>query len=116
MNSDERLGLTFSALADPTRRAILARLEKTSNLTIGEIAEPLSIKLPAVLKHLRILQEVGLVSRDKQGRTVHVSLRPTPLREALAWLVRHERFWGPRLDRLATAAEAKEKKLRGIES
>jgi DNA-binding transcriptional ArsR family regulator len=116
MNKDERLGLTFSALSDPTRRAILRRLERAGELTIGEIAEPLAIKLPAVLKHLGILQEVGLVRRDKKGRTVHVSLRPAPLRDALDWLMRYQRFWSPRLDRLAELAEAKEEQLRRSES
>ena len=94
MNRDERLGLTFSALADPTRRAILRRLEKSAELTIGEIAEPLAIKLPAVLKHLGVLQQVGLVRRHKQGRTVHISLRPAPMRDALEWLMRSQRDHG----------------------
>jgi DNA-binding transcriptional ArsR family regulator len=115
MNRDEKLGLTFSALSDPTRRAILRRLEKSGDLTIGEIAEPLAIKLPAVLKHLGILQEVGLVTRQKEGRTVYVSLRPAPIRDALDWLSRYQRFWSPRLDRLAERAESAEKKLRGRE-
>jgi DNA-binding transcriptional ArsR family regulator len=116
MNRDERLGLTFGAFSDPTRRAILRRLEKYGDLTIGEIAEPLAIKLPAVLKHLGVLQEVGLVRRRKEGRTVHISLRPAPIRDALDWLMRYQRFWSPRLDRLAEQAEAAEKKLRNSES
>ena len=116
MNNEELLSATFGALADPTRRAILRRLERAGDLTIGEIAEPLRIQLPAVLKHLGILQDVGLVRRRKEGRTVHVTLRPAPIKSALDWLTRYEHFWTPRLDRLATQAESAERKLRRTET
>ena len=89
----------FAALVDPTRRAILARLEEAESLTVSAIAAPFAIKLPAVMKHLDVLGSAGLITRAKHGRTVDVRLSPEPLREALDWLTRYERFWSPRLDR-----------------
>lgn len=103
-----RLNRTFAALTDPTRRAILARLETEGDITIGAIAKPLAIKLPAVLKHLGVLEEAGLVKRRKAGRVVTVRLDPAPIAPALDWLKRYERFWAPRLDHLARYAEGKE--------
>jgi DNA-binding transcriptional ArsR family regulator len=104
----EALDRTFAALTDPTRRAILARLEAEESLTISALAKPFAIKLPAVMKHLDVLAESGLISRAKHGRTVDVRLSPIPLQAAAAWLSRYERFWTPALDRLAAYAEAKE--------
>jgi len=106
---DAHLTKTFGALADPTRRALLARLAKESPLSISELARPLTIKLPAVMKHLDVLANAGLVERRKSGRTVSVSLASQPMQEAVDWLNRHERFWSERLDRLATFAEEQEK-------
>ena len=108
MNSQERLDRTFAALVDPTRRAILARLERKDGASISELAEPFAIKLPAVMKHLDVLDDAGLITRSKTGRTVTVRLRPQPMREAMAWLRRYERFWSDRLDGLAAYAESKE--------
>src|SRR5689334_16764390 len=102
-----RLNRTFAALCDPTRRRILTRLERGST-SVSELAQPLTIKLPAVMKHLDVLERAGLVRRAKSGRTVTVELRPQPLREALDWLNRYERFWSRSLDRLASHVEAKE--------
>jgi DNA-binding transcriptional ArsR family regulator len=102
------LNRVFAALVDPTRRAILARLEREESLSIGALAAPFEIKLPAVMKHLDVLGEAGLVTRSKHGRTVDIRLSPAPLREAADWLRRYERFWSPALDRLAAHAEAKE--------
>ncbi|WP_332765160.1 ArsR/SmtB family transcription factor [Phenylobacterium sp.] len=102
------LDRVFAALVDPTRRAILTRLEQAESLSITALAEPFPIKLPAVMKHLDVLSDAGLISRSKQGRTVAVRLSPQPLREARDWLSRYERFWSPALDRLAAYAEAKE--------
>ena len=102
------LDRVFAALADPTRRAILARLEQAESLTISAIAEPFAIKLPAVMKHLDVLGEAGLITREKHGRTVDVRLSPDPLREAVDWLRRYERYWSSSLDRLAAHAERKE--------
>ena len=112
MNNQERLGRTFSALVDPTRRAILARLERRDGASVSELAQPFAIRLPAVMKHLDVLADAGLVTRSKSGRTVTVRLRPQPMREAMDWLRRYERFWSHRLDRLAVYAEATETETR----
>jgi DNA-binding transcriptional ArsR family regulator len=107
-----RLDRTFAALADPTRRAILARLESEGEASVSALARPFAIKLPAVMKHLDVLGEAGLVTREKSGRTVTVRLAAEPMREALDWLRRYERFWTERLDRLAAYAERKEAEAR----
>jgi DNA-binding transcriptional ArsR family regulator len=112
MNNQGRLDRTFSALVDPTRRAILARLERSDSASISELAQPFAIGLPAVMKHLDVLGNAGLVTRSKSGRTVTVRLRPQPMREAMDWLRRYERFWSSRLDRLAAYVEAKEAEAR----
>jgi DNA-binding transcriptional ArsR family regulator len=112
MNNQERLGRTFSALVDPTRRAILARLERRDGASVSELAQPFAIRLPAVMKHLDVLADAGLVTRSKSGRTVTVRLRPQPMREAMDWLRRYERFWSKSVDRLAVYAEAKEAEAR----
>lgn len=106
------LDRVFGTLADPTRRAILSRLEREESLSISELAEPFQIKLPAVMKHLDVLDEAGLITRSKHGRTVAVRLSPTPLRHAAEWLGRYERFWSSSLDRLAAHAERKEAEAR----
>src|SRR3954467_6493842 len=108
--SDTQLNRTFSALADPTRRALLERVEKEPGLSISELARPLAIKLPAVMKHLDVLADAGLVERRKTGRTVTVTVNGGPLEEATQWLKRYERFWSERLDRLAAFAEKQETK------
>jgi DNA-binding transcriptional ArsR family regulator len=108
VNHCERLDRTFAALVDPTRRAILARLEREGGASISALAQPFSIKLPAVMKHLDVLDDAGLITRSKIGRTVTVRLRPEPIREAMNWLRRYERFWSQSLDRLAAYAERKE--------
>ena len=105
---EARLDRTFSALVDPTRRAILARLEREDAVSVSELAAPFAIKLPAVMKHLDVLADAGLVVRSKAGRIVTVRLSADPMREAADWLSRYERFWSLGLDRLATYAEAKE--------
>lgn len=107
-----QLDRTFAALVDPTRRAILARLEQQESVSIGELARPFAIKLPAVMKHLDVLGAAGLVTRSKKGRTVAVRLAPEPMEEALNWLRRYERFWSARLDRLAAHAESEEAKAK----
>ena len=113
---NQDLSRVFAALGDPTRRAILARLEQQDGLSIGALAEPFEIKLPAVMKHLDVLSQAGLITRSKHGRVVDVRLAPDPLREAMEWLRRYERFWSPTLDRLAVLAEAKEAEVRRSES
>ena len=77
-------------------------------MSIGEIARPLAIKLPAVMKHLDVLGRAGLITRSKKGRIVAVRLAPEPMEEAMNWLRRYERFWSASLDRLAAYAEAEE--------
>src|SRR5579859_1979914 len=105
-----QLDRTFGALVDPTRRAILARLAAAESVSIGELARPFAIKLPAVMKHLDVLGTAGLILRSKKGRTVTVRLAPAPMEEAMDWLRQHERFWSASLDRLAAYAEAEEAK------
>jgi DNA-binding transcriptional ArsR family regulator len=99
------LDRTFAALADPTRRALLARLSETEDLSVSALAEPFSMSLPAVMKHLDVLSDAGLVTREKTGRTVSCRLRADPMRGANEWLNRYQRFWSDRLDQLATFLE-----------
>jgi DNA-binding transcriptional ArsR family regulator len=108
VNYTEHLDRTFAALVDPTRRAILARLEREDGASVSALAKPFAIKLPAVMKHLDVLGDAGLITRSKLGRTVTVRLAPEPMREAMEWLRRYERFWSASLDRLAAYAERKE--------
>ena len=112
VNYEARLDRTFAALVDPTRRAILARLEREGDTSVSDLARPFAIKLPAVMKHLDVLDAAGLIARSKAGRTVTVRLSPAPIREAMDWLRRYERFWSARLDRLAAYAEKKEAEAR----
>ena len=116
VNYTPSLDRTFAALTDPTRRAILARLEQEEAASISDLAQPFAIKLPAVMKHLDVLDDAGLISRSKTGRTVTVRLNPEPMREAMAWLQRYERFWSASLDRLTALAEAKERAMRAAEA
>jgi DNA-binding transcriptional ArsR family regulator len=118
VNYHERLNRTFSALGDPTRRAILARLEraKGDGATVSELAKPFAIKLPAVMKHLDVLDHAGLITRHKAGRTVTVWLATQRMQEAMNWLRRYERFWTQSLDRLAAYAERQEAETRKKES
>ena len=109
---DAHLSRTFAALTDPTRRAILARLEREPGLSVSDLARPLAVKLPGIMKHLDVLEAAGLVARKKSGRTVSVSLTPDPMQDAMTWLARYERFWSSRLERLAAFAEREEAKTR----
>ena len=108
VNYLQRLDRTFAALVDPTRRAILSRLEREESASVSELARPFAIKLPAVMKHLDVLDEAGLITRSKIGRVVTVRLAPEPMQEAMDWLRRYERLWSASLDRLAAYAEGKE--------
>jgi DNA-binding transcriptional ArsR family regulator len=102
---DAVLDRTFSALADPTRRALLARLDEETGLTVSELARPLPMSLPAVMKHLDVLAEAGLVERTKAGRSVTCRLRAAPMEQAMNWLAHYERYWSEQLDRLAAFLE-----------
>jgi len=103
--SSAPLDRTFAALSDPTRRALLARLSQTENLSVSALAEPFAMSLPAVMKHLDVLSDAGLVTRNKSGRTVSCRLRAEPMHEANEWLNRYQRFWSDRLDQLAAFLE-----------
>ena len=110
---ERRLDRIFSALSDPTRRSILTRLEGEERLSISELAEPFAMTLPAVLKHLDILSDVGLIRRSKSGRTVWVEIEAGSIKLAMDWLERHRLFWTTSLDRLARYAEARERESGG---
>ena len=99
------LNRTFAALVDPTRRAILMRLEREPGLSVSDLARPFPIKLPGMMKHLDVLSNAGLISRTKTGRTVSVQLSPEPMEEAMKWLQRYERFWTASMDRLVALVE-----------
>ena len=100
-----RMDRTFSALADPTRRAVLMRLKQKPGLSVSELARPFALKLPGMMKHLDVLSDAGLITRSKTGRTVSVHLSVRPMREAMAWLQRYESLWTVSLDRLVALVE-----------
>jgi DNA-binding transcriptional ArsR family regulator len=100
------LDRAFSALSDPTRRQILERLAH-GPATVSELAQPLDITLPGLLKHLRILEEVGLVVTEKQGRTRQCRLGSERLDDAAQWIQTYQRRWEGRLDRLGAYLERK---------
>lgn len=97
---EAQLDRTFSALSDPTRRALLARLEEQDTVSVSELAQPFAMSLPAVMKHLDVLSQAGLITRTKTGRTVSCRLNADPMEEAMGWLARYQRFWTQRLDAL----------------
>jgi DNA-binding transcriptional ArsR family regulator len=99
------LDRTFAALADPTRRALLARLEEHQPLSVSELAGPISMSRPAVMKHLDVLSGAGLITRTKTGRTVTCRLTAEPMEQAMDWLNHYQRFWTEQLDRLAAFVE-----------
>ena len=98
MPSDQ-LSVTFAALADPTRRAILARLAKGS-ASVTELAEPFDMTLPAVSKHLKVLERAGLIARGREAQLRPARLEADPMKEAAGWLDRYRRFWEVRYERL----------------
>jgi DNA-binding transcriptional ArsR family regulator len=99
------LDRTFAALADPTRRALLARLADEPDLSVSELARPFPVSLPAIMKHLDVLHDAGLIARKKSGRTVTCELKAAPMESAMNWLNRYQRFWTEQLDRLAAFLE-----------
>lgn len=96
---DDSLSRTFAALADPTRRAILARLAK-GEATVTELATPFQLSLPAVSKHLRVLQRAGLIEQGRQAQWRPCRLNPEPLRDAADWVGQYRRHWEASFDRL----------------
>jgi DNA-binding transcriptional ArsR family regulator len=95
----DRLSVIFAALADPTRRAILAR-RADGAATVNELAEPFDISLPAISRHLKVLENAGLISRSRSAQWRSSRLEAAPLREATAWMERYRRYWDDNLDRL----------------
>jgi len=94
------LDATFSALADPTRRRILQSLS-THSRRVTDLAQPFSMSLPAVSKHLRVLERAGLLKRRQLGREHHLELEPAPMKEAALWIEEYRKFWEGSLDSLA---------------
>jgi DNA-binding transcriptional ArsR family regulator len=99
-NSGARLDAVFAALADPTRRAIVTRLAD-GEASVSELAAPFDVSLPAVSKHLDVLERAGLLARRKEGRVRRCRLVAAPMRAADEWLARYRIFWDRRLDSLA---------------
>lgn len=95
----DRLSLVFGALADPTRRAILTRLAD-GEATVAELAEPFRVSQPAISRHLKVLEQAGLISRSRSGQWRSSTLQATPLKEATDWMERYRIFWDASLDRL----------------
>lgn len=104
VTSSRRLDLTFGALADPTRRAILARLAQ-GEATVGQLARPFDVSRPAVSKHLRVLERAGLVRREREGRYRRCALDAGPMRDAAEWVERYRKFWEGQLDSLSRYLE-----------
>jgi DNA-binding transcriptional ArsR family regulator len=99
MLADDQLSVIFGALADPTRRAILARLAD-GDATVTELAEPFSITMPAISRHLKVLERAGLISRSRSGQWLSSTLEAAPLKEATDWMERYRQFWDASFDRL----------------
>ncbi|HYQ99578.1 MAG TPA: metalloregulator ArsR/SmtB family transcription factor [Casimicrobiaceae bacterium] len=95
----DRLSVTFAALADPTRRAILARLA-SGEASVKELAAPFEISAPAVTKHLKVLQRAGLITRSREAQRRPCRLRAKPLRDVSTWVEHYRQFWEARIDRL----------------
>jgi len=99
MQTAERLDTTFAALADPTRRAILARLSK-GDASVTEIAAPFPVSLPAISKHLKVLERAGLISRSREAQWRPCRLEAAPLEEVAEWVERYRHAWEERFERL----------------
>ena len=97
--SSDRLSTTFAALADPTRRAILARLAMSA-ASVKELAEPFNMSLPAISKHLKVLERAGLIARGREAQWRPCQLEAGPLKDAADWLEYYRRFWEQSFDRL----------------
>ena len=95
----DALSVTFAALADPTRRSILARLAQ-GEATVGELAAPFSMTLPSISRHLKVLEQAGLIARSRSAQWRSSRLQAAPLREATEWMERYRQFWDENLERL----------------
>ena len=98
---DPALDAVFAALADSTRRGILESLSSGGDVAVSELAAPHDMSLPGFMKHLKVLEDAGLVTRNKEGRVVSCTLEAQPMKQAPAWMARYERFWTEKLDSLA---------------
>jgi DNA-binding transcriptional ArsR family regulator len=98
------LDATFAALADPTRRRLLERLSQ-GQARVTDLAEPFAMSLPAVSKHLRVMEAADLVKRSRSGREFHFELKAEPMQDALRWIGQYQRFWSGALDSLANYLE-----------
>ena len=114
--SEVVLDKTFGALADPTRRGMIQRLAQ-GEYSVGELAQPFDMSLPAISKHVRILEKAGILVRQKTGRTFRCRLQPQPLEDATQWVEQHRMFWEKQLDSLAAfLAETKHKGAQHVPS
>lgn len=107
--TNDQLSTTFAALADPTRRAILARLAD-GEATVNQLAEPFRLKLPTVSKHLKVLQHAGLVTQSRKAQWRPCRLEPAPLKEVADWVDRYRRIWAERFGQLDTYLTELQKK------
>lgn len=103
--SDEMLDRTFAALAHPTRRAILARLVTRGSASVSDLAAPFDVSLMAISKHLKVMDEAGLIRREKDGRVHRCTFEPRSMGAASAWIEKHRRFWSRQLDAVADYVE-----------
>lgn len=105
LNIHTQLNTTFGALSDPTRRAILARLA-LGDATVTELAEPFAMSLPAISKHLRVLESADLIHRHRRGRVHRLELNAEPLKGAISWIAYYKKFWEAQFDSLESFLEA----------
>ena len=109
----DQLSLTFAALADPTRRAIVARLAEEGEITVSELAEPFPVSVQAISKHLKVLERAGLITRGRTAQLRPSRLEGAPLRDVAAWLEQYRAVWEGRLDRLARHLDDIQRKADG---
>lgn len=103
--SDDILDRTFAALAHPTRRAILTRLASEGSASVSDLAEPFDVSLMAISKHLKVMEDAGLIRRQKDGRVQRCSFDPQAIDAASGWIEAHRKFWTQQLDSLAAYLE-----------
>jgi DNA-binding transcriptional ArsR family regulator len=111
----DQLSTTFAALADPTRRAILARLAQDGEVTVNALAEPFPVSVQAISKHLKVLERAGLITRGRTAQLRPSRLEGAPLRDAAGWLEQYREIWEGRLDRLAVHLRDIQRKADGDE-
>jgi DNA-binding transcriptional ArsR family regulator len=112
VKQSQRLDETFGALADPTRRGILVALGE-GDRTVGELAQPFDMSLPAISKHLSVLERAGLITREREGRVRRCHLEREPLSDALQWIAEYGRFWEASFDSLERLLAKESKGKRG---